>query len=855
MLNSVYFTICSKNYLAYALTLGRSLEASDPAARLIIFLADTPPTDEEAELIPFEWIDVAQLSIPTLADMQIRYSVMEFNTAIKAACFQYVFDELGHDGAIYLDPDIYVLRPLEHVEAALKDGANAVLTPHSMAPLNDGGDPDDLRLLRTGTYNLGFLALRRSEPVSAFLRWWHDRLTLDCRVALDEGIFVDQKWMDLAPSYIPDSFVLRHPGYNTAYWNLSSRPVTKSETGWLAAGEPLHFFHFSGVIPTNGRVFSKHQDRFSIETIGELSALLQTYLRSLLDQGHVAWSAIPYGFSLSGGWARVDATARGVFRRLHPSIVDSAAIESLDLDQVCNAITDQLDHMPDAPITHFTYEIWSARTDLRKAFDLGTRSGRIGFNSWLLSSGAREYKMPKSALDHLRGRPTQADSRMGAHIRQLGFRRALMHEVLSRRHWVKPVIERLPQTWTKRAKAWFSARMVAPQDFGVETESKKTRAALRPEVSVYGYFDAESGLGQAVRSEIRALRSVGCPAVARRLKAVEFTNSAGKAVESEEAVSQSAIHLIHVNADQVAVRDGWADPEVFDPAHYRIGYWAWELEVFPQAWQAAFDGVDEIWAPSQFVADAIRKSAGDRPVHVFPHCVEPRAIANSETRQSARLRFALPQDVTLFLSAFDFNSFVERKNPLAALAAIEIAQRENPNIGLVLKCHGGARFEPLRRELFRRARALSHVYIVDQVLDQDGLDALYDAVDGLISLHRSEGFGLTLAEAMACGKAVVATDYSGSADFLDDTVGVPVPCALIPVQPDAYPHGEGAHWADPDVAAAADALVQLAADPARRQRLGEAARERISAQLSSMRVGRDMADRIDSILATMGSSA
>ena len=302
---------------------------------------------------------------------------------------------------------------------------------------------------------------------------------------------------------------------------------------------------------------------------------------------------------------------------------------------------------------------------------------------------------------------------------------------------------------------------------------------------------------------------------------------------------------MHVNADQTSVAETWAGPETFDPAHYRIGFWAWELDRFPPAWTSAFDRVDEIWVPSRFVAESV-SAVTDKPVHVFPHPVPVGQAGPS--RDEGRLHFALPRDLVLFLTLFDFNSFTERKNPMAVLDAFEKAREDAPELGLVLKCHGGTRHDRERERVLARARRIENVFIVDRVLDETSMNRLYAACDGLISLHRSEGFGLTIAEAMARGLAVIATDYSGNTDFFDGEVGEAIPVSLIDVGAGAYPEGDGARWADPDVDEAAKALVRLAQDEQRRAVLGEKGRARVMTRLSPDRIGREMVRRIDEIL-------
>lgn len=839
MAKPAYFSICSKNYMAYVLTLGRSLKRADPDADFTIFLADAPLSENEAADVEFKTVAAVDLDLPNFSDMVLRYSIMELNTAVKPACFRYLFEQCGDPAAVYLDPDILVLRPLEHVEAALKAGAELVLTPHSLTPLDDGGDPDDLRLLRTGAYNLGFAAIARSEATSRFLEWWNARLATDCRVALDDGMFVDQKWMDLAPSYLEKTTILRHPGYNVAYWNLCGRPVTRGPDGWLASGEPLFFFHFSGVVPGDGTVFSRHQNRFGADDIGELNTLLQDYLHRLAVNGHDGWRTAPYAFALPGDMKGIDGFARAAFRRRHPEPLSSTGFDLAAFEALCNAPAEMIGSDTGSMVTNLTYEIWAQRPDLRRIFDLSRRDERERFNAWLLTSGAEEHRIPERFLAHI-GKPAGAPP-----VAEPSLKARAVMALVRRRAALRPVLWFLPPRWVDAARRRLNAAIAGPKGaeiVGGPVEPDTRRLPL----AVYGYFSTESGLGQAARREFRALRSAGVPAVARLVTAPDFQNREVFEYPFDDSGRGADIHLIHVNADQTAVAESWAPPEMFCADSYRIGFWAWELERFPQQWAAAFDRVDEIWTPSRFVANGVAQMTG-KPVRVFAHPVPVLGETDERARREARTAFALPQDGVIFLSLFDFNSYTERKNPMGVLDAFERARREAPDLRLVLKCHGGPRHDRERLRIFERVRDMEGVYIIDRVLDAPEMDRLFSACDGLISLHRSEGFGLTIAEAMARGKAVVATNYSGCTDFFDAEVGEPVDYALIDVPSGAYPHGEVAQWAEPDTAAAADALVRLSSDEVLRARLGAAARGRVSERLSLDRIGRTMAERLNEI--------
>ena len=260
-----YFTLASRNYLSYAATLMQSLRAAHPEARRVIGLVDAADLEGAAELdLAAEVLPWEALAVPGAEAMARRYSILELNTAVKPFLFQHLLAQDGAGPVVYLDPDIVVYRRLDELERLLEDGAGLVLTPHITSGLDDGLDPDELALLRSGVYNLGFLAVAPGAESDRLIAWWGERLEERCLVEPEAGLFVDQRWMDFAPAFHPGARILHHPGYNVAYWNLHERRLEAPEGAapWRVNGEPLAFFHFSGVVPGDPTVFSKHQNRF-----------------------------------------------------------------------------------------------------------------------------------------------------------------------------------------------------------------------------------------------------------------------------------------------------------------------------------------------------------------------------------------------------------------------------------------------------------------------------------------------------------------------------------------------------------------------------------------------------------------
>ncbi|WP_203293888.1 hypothetical protein [Maricaulis parjimensis] len=390
LMKLIYFTICSKNYLAFALTLRASVLKAHPETSFRIFLADSPldgipPCDG---IIPAE-----ELSLGDFDDMTFRYTVMEFNTAIKPFCFKHLFDTEGADAAVYLDPDIKVYRPLEHVTSALVNGAAAIVTPHLTEPLKDDGKlPTDFEILRSGTYNLGFAAFSNTDNVRRFLDWWAGKCRTDCLVDLSQGLFVDQKFAEFIPSFVENTVILRHPGYNAAYWNLSHRRISKNGDTFFAGDQKLYFFHFSGVTPDEGRVFSKHQNRIQPDHTPDLKQLLQSYLENLKANGHREWSTVSYAFNFLANGDPIPPEVRRLYirakksgRRALPFQINYQQLQQLAPD------VDQDFH---APITVFMLEVWRSRPDIQTAFSLASSASRAAFYDWFVNHGIHEHKVP-----------------------------------------------------------------------------------------------------------------------------------------------------------------------------------------------------------------------------------------------------------------------------------------------------------------------------------------------------------------------------------------------------------------------------------------------------------------------------
>ena len=363
-------------------------------------------------------------------------------------------------------------------------------------------------------------------------------------------------------------------------------------------------------------------------------------------------------------------------------------------------------------------------------------------------------------------------------------------------------------------------------------------------LNIIGFLTADLGLGESARCMVRAADAAGLPTALVPLK-LPCKNRLGDSMYATRLQEENvhAVNVIHI--DPPAARDiTHHHGPAFLAGKYNIGYFAWELPEFPDAWQASFDYFDEIWCPSDFTAAAVREKA-PVPVLTMPHAIHFERP--HETPQELRTRLGLPLDRHLFLTLFDLNSYAERKNPHGAIAAFRASGLAGHGAALVLKVQNVAGNEADFARLQESVRDLPDVILLTATLSRPDLYALEAACDVFVSLHRSEGFGLAVAECMYLGRPVIATDWSATAEFVTADTGCPVRAALVTLDRNHGPYAKGSTWAEPDSHHAAEYMRRLAADPALAARLGAAGRAQIEARFAPAVVGARYRRRLQNI--------
>lgn len=341
-----------------------------------------------------------------------------------------------------------------------------------------------------------------------------------------------------------------------------------------------------------------------------------------------------------------------------------------------------------------------------------------------------------------------------------------------------------------------------------EVPAAVRRAAMG--VNVAGYVSAESGLGEAVRLSIRTLERAGVPFVLNNVPGTQ--RASDQTFTAFVTDNPHPFNLIHLNADNMAAF-AWKRGRKYFRDRYTIGFWFWELSRFRQDWLGAFQVVDEVWVATRFAQEAIR-SMSTVPVRCMP-----LPVTAPELSPLGRAHFGIPDDRFAFLFTFDVSSQMERKNPMAVVRAFRRSGLGRGRAVLVLKFTNGHTDRGAVRRLQEAAEG-SDIVMLDGYLDRPALGALMNTCDCYVSLHRAEGFGLTMAEAMALGKPVIATAYSGNMDFMTADSASLIDYRLVPLMKDYGPYLRGFDWAEPDIDQAAQAMARMVSSPAWAAQLG-----------------------------------
>ena len=460
-------------------------------------------------------------------------------------------------------------------------------------------------------------------------------------------------------------------------------------------------------------------------------------------------------------------------------------------------------------LTTLQGSIYSARPDLKAAFSLDTQKQQYLW--WFYTYGLNEHKfwfyLSNAEQEFVRSLPVP---------------------------WAARLFE-LEETRTDKA----SVKKFKQRSFGV---------------NVIGYAYGQLGIGEDARMAARSLLAAQVP-----FNMVSF--APGMDIGQNDRIMQQyvvergefAINLFCLTAEETGRFYAEQGASQFINC-YNIGYWPWELGAWPYAWQMLFELVDEVWVSSQHTFDALVPVC-DKPLYLMPMAVDLGPVTQFKSRRQARAHFGLPAQAKLFCFSFDLNSYIDRKNPQACIEAFLLAfakaDYSDASVGLVVKVHAPKQLNESWEKLKAFSASDRRVHIIEQTLDRPDLLALYQACDCFISLHRAEGFGRGLAEALQLGLRVICTGYSGNLDFCHAPEAELVDYRLVKVGQAQYPHAKGQYWAEPSIEHAAALMQKVFALPKPALKKGKRPMQRSDtfAEFSPLVVGNRYKRRLKEIYA------
>jgi len=294
-------TIVAKNFLSYARVLADSFLRHHPDVPLFVLLADEVDGYFDPRAEAFRMLEMAEIRIPDSSGFRARLSRKECAIAAKPYLLRHLLDR-GFSGVIFVDPDVLILSDLRPLFGEVSRHA-VVLTPHLVAPLaGPGRVARELNILQSGVFNGGLIGVSAAPGARRFLTWWAARVCRDCRRDLAQGLYYDQRWLDLALVFFDGMYILRDPGYNVAHWNLPERDVQLDGDDVRVDGRPCRFVHFSGFDPDEPTVVTRHSSRLNMSSLGPVRTLFNRYAALLRAAGYDETKTWPYAYDRHGGY-------------------------------------------------------------------------------------------------------------------------------------------------------------------------------------------------------------------------------------------------------------------------------------------------------------------------------------------------------------------------------------------------------------------------------------------------------------------------------------------------------------------------------------------------------------------------
>jgi glycosyltransferase involved in cell wall biosynthesis len=835
-------TIATLGSLARARALARSLERHQP--------------DWTHEVVLVAGEDVVAAATTSEESLRLRSAGQELDIDVEALLALHDEQDLSalllpgllrrhtersSGPVLHLPSTVWVLADLQPIASALS-ARSVLLVPRVLADVpDDGHEPSRAQMDRAGRIEQTIVGVDGSSGAEPFLQWWdaHVQWTLGSPDASRSGERPeDRPWLarflELAPARFSTA-VLDDPGCNVNLWNLHRRTLQGGADGVSVNGRrPLRFLNLPGFEPDRPHRLAANASRARVSRSPALHELCERYAAELRR----------------AGWRDLDHRGE-VGRRLQEDLVYDESLRAayacaLALGRPVESLFEQAGtreflawlHGP-APrgaaygINRYVFHrVARERPDVVRAYpDLDGPDG-ADYVAWCWAFGREELQIPDRFMPPAPGSdPVRAPA-------------AAPGEKIDAPSLAPPAAPSPDPPSPDVPSPGPPAPAILATEQAPEAPAPNS-ADDAPAVRLTGYLGHTLGLGAAARGYVQALGAAGVPV---RTVSVPLHHLALPVQLAEEYGRHSFQELVHdghhgfeivaVNAEELPSFVQRLGEDYFQGP--RIGIWGWETDTIPARWRHAFALVREIWVYSRFMAQNIGAVAPVPTIALPPPVQAPAEPA-------APLRLDVPDDGPLFLFVFDYLSTIQRKNPIGLIEAFKRAFAPGEGPRLLIKTINGPLRPLAEEEVLWAAHGRPDIHVVDRSLDGEELNGLMAACDCYISLHRSEGFGLTLAEAMAIGKPVIGTGYSGNVDFMNDQNSYLVDYTIGRVGPDCEIYPPEGEWAQPSVEHAADLMRRVIERPQEAAAIGARARADIARQLSPRATGAAMRRRLEEL--------
>jgi glycosyltransferase involved in cell wall biosynthesis len=834
MLPMQVLTLSTPTTLPQARVLARSLRRRQPDWPHEILVITGGPVTNDSQACPRVRPIASELAID-IETLIARHDLPELTALLLPRLLRRRLERAGGP-LLHLPPTVWVRGNLEPIANGLSENS-VLLVPRTIADVPDDGlEPTPEQLESAGRVSETIIGVDGTSRARGFLSWWSERVeealgSLDA--PRDDPRSGDRRpwlarFLELAPARFSTA-VLDDPGCNLSFWNLNVRQLERGPDGVRVNGRwPLRFLDLPGFDSDRPYCLNARANRVRLSRSPVLRELCAQY---------------------AGELERADVHRRDVGRKLTNGPVYDEVMHSLR--RTAEDLGERFDDLfsatgsrsflgwlgGGAPVgrelgltRYLYYRLVRERPDVMRAYPHLDGTDRAGFVGWCWTFGRHQMGIPDRFMPPRPGAAAPGGSHIENDLGGNGDRGS--HDAGGRsEHASRPGEGKSSETHRDRDEHLDSTRTAKPSE---------------PAARVSGYLSRALGLGAAARGYAQALEAAGV--------AVSTTNvplhhvalpdglAAGYGEHGFEDVPRcrprSNFELLAINADELPDFIQRMGSDYFRGP--RIGIWGWETNSIPRRWKRAFEMIDEIWVYSRFMAENIGVVA-PVPVIALPPPVQPPADPQRA------MRLDVPDGTFMFLFVFDYLSTIQRKNPVGLIEAFTQAFAPGEGPHLLIKTINGPLRPLAEEEVLWAAHGRPDVHVVDRSLSVHERDGLMAGCDCYVSLHRSEGFGLTLAEAMAIGKPVIGTGYSGNLDFMTAQNSYLVDYELSVVGPDCEIYPADGEWAQPNVEHAARLMREVVADPQHAAALGMQARDDVARLLSPRTTGAAMRKRLEQL--------